>query len=83
MINIYLIIINIITFILYGIDKIFAIKNMWRISEKTLIYFAILGGALGAILGMYLFRHKTKTPKFLITIPLLCIIEAYLYLKFY
>ena len=83
MLSIYLIIINIITFILYGLDKMFAIKSMWRISEKTLILLATFGGAIGAILAMYFFRHKTKTPKFFITIPILCIIESYLYIKFH
>lgn len=57
---IYLIIINIITFLIYGLDKYFAKKRMFRISEKILFILSIMGGFLGAIIGMKKFRHKTK-----------------------
>lgn len=60
---IYLFIINVSTFILYGIDKKKAIKHKFRISENTLIFSAFIGGSLGALLGMQFFRHKTKHPK--------------------
>ena len=56
----YLIGINLLTFIIYGIDKWFAKKNMWRIKEATLFFLAFIGGGTGAILGMLLFHHKTK-----------------------
>lgn len=69
----YLIIINIITFILYGSDKSRARRNAWRIPELTLIGFAAAGGALGAFLGMRIFHHKTKKLKFRILIPLFLI----------
>ena len=59
----YLLIINIITFIIYGIDKYKSIKHKYRISESTLIILPILGGALGAFLGMIIFHHKTKKKK--------------------
>ena len=67
---ILIIIINILTFLLMGIDKFFAIKNHWRISEKTLLLSAILGGGIGSFLGMITSRHKTKKILFKIIIPL-------------
>lgn len=57
---IYLVIINIITFLLYGIDKYFAIKNMYRISEFILLFFSFIGGVVGALFGMYFFKHKYR-----------------------
>lgn len=60
----YYIIINLITFVLYGVDKHKARKGKWRISERVLLVFAIIGGALGAILGMKIFHHKTSKLKF-------------------
>ncbi len=71
----YLIIINIISFITIYIDKRKAIKNKWRISELFLVVIAILGGSLGSILGMKLFRHKTNKTKFNIGIPLILVIQ--------
>ena len=62
--SIYLIIINSITFIVYGVDKFFAIKHYYRISEKLLYLFSVFGGALGALLGMFFFKHKTLKLKF-------------------
>ena len=56
----YYLIINISTFIIYGIDKYLAIKNLYRISEKILLLLSILGGSIGALISMYLFHHKTK-----------------------
>ncbi len=56
----YLIVINIISFIMYGVDKKLAIKKQWRISEHTLIVLGFIGGCLGSLLGMNLFHHKTK-----------------------
>ncbi len=57
---IYLIIINLIAFALYGTDKSKAKRGKWRISEKTLIGIALIGGSVGAFLGMHAFRHKTR-----------------------
>ena len=57
---IYLIGINVLTFLIYGIDKWKARRGKWRIPEDTLIWLAIAGGSIGALLGMYLFRHKTQ-----------------------
>lgn len=78
--KIYLIIINIITFLIYGIDKYKSIKNKYRISEATLIILAILGGAFGAFFGMITFHHKTKKKKFII-IPVIMLIWVYILTK--
>ena len=61
---------NVLTFALYGIDKGKAKSNKWRISETTLISCAFLMGGIGSFLGMRIFRHKTKHMKFKILIPL-------------
>ncbi len=74
----YLIIINIVTFISFGLDKLYAIKNMYRIRESTLISLCILGGTPLGYIGMKLFRHKTKKPFFKIGIPLIFIIQLIL-----
>ena len=62
----YYIIINTITFIIYGLDKYLAIKKLYRISEKILLLLSILGGFIGALTSMCLFHHKTKKVKFII-----------------
>ena len=74
-IAIYLIVMNLISFFQMGIDKQRAMKQEWRISEKTLWLFAILGGSAGAGLGMKLFRHKTKHASFKYGVPCLIIIQ--------
>ncbi len=66
---IYLIGINLLTFVLYGIDKWKAQQNYWRVPEKTLILLAVIGGAVGALAGMILFRHKIRKPKFYLGVP--------------
>lgn len=78
---IYLIFINILSFILMGWDKYCAIKNKWRIPEKTLIGLSIIGGGIGIYLGMKTFRHKTQKPIFQILVPITVIIIIYLLLK--
>ena len=70
----YLVIINLIAFVLYGIDKKRAIRNEFRIRERTLLWFARLGGGIGSWLGLKLFRHKTKHTKFRIVVPLWIVI---------
>jgi len=80
MIN-YLIIINIISFIIMGLDKLFAIKNKRRISENTLLFLSIIGGVFGTTLGMIIFKHKIRKPKFLILIPIILILTIYLIIK--
>lgn len=71
----WLVIINLIAFAIFGIDKKRAKKGQWRIPEKTLFLSAILGGSIGAILGMYIFRHKTKHWYFRIGIPAILILQ--------
>ena len=71
----YLLIINVITFIIYGIDKRKAKKRLWRIPEATLIGLAFIGGSVGAFLGMRIFHHKTKHIKFYVGVPAIFIIE--------
>ncbi len=78
----YLLIINIITFIIYGIDKYKSIKHKYRISEATLIILALLGGPLGAFLGMITFHHKTQKKKFIILVPIIMLIWVYILIKF-
>lgn len=75
---IYFIIINIITFLVMYIDKKKAKWGRWRIKEATLFELVILGGGIGGILGMKIFRHKTKKPKFYIGFPMITIIEIIL-----
>lgn len=71
----YLIVINLISFLLMGIDKRRAIKNKWRISEKTLFLTAFLFGSVGAIAGMYVFRHKTLHRSFRFGLPAILIAQ--------
>ena len=66
----YLLFINLLAFILYFADKQKAKKKQWRIREATLLGVAWLGGALGAFLGMQIFRHKTKHIRFVLLVPL-------------
>ena len=72
---IYLIVINLITLLVMYIDKKKAEKSKRRIPEKTLFTLVILGGGIGGIAGMYMFRHKTKKAKFVIGFPLILIFE--------
>lgn len=80
-INIYLIVLNIITFLIMGIDKYLAIKKKYRISEFHLLTLTLFGGSVGSLLGMIIFKHKTKKMKFLIIIPLSIIIHILIYLQ--
>ena len=56
----YLVIVSLVTFVMYKIDKVKAEKKKWRIKESTLLGFGFFGGAAGALAGMEIFRHKTK-----------------------
>lgn len=75
---IYLLLINIVAFMTYGIDKGRAVKHNWRIPEATLIAIALFGGSIGAFVGMQYFHHKTKKPKFYIGVPSIFIIQVIL-----
>ena len=71
----YLIAINIVTFIVYGIDKVKAMKGKWRISEATLLILAAIGGSIGALLGMKVWHHKTMHKKFKYGLPLILLVQ--------
>lgn len=81
----YVVIMNIIGVMMMGIDKSRAKRHAWRIPEKTLFLISLLGGSVGSLAGMYLFRHKTKHMKFVIGMPLILLIQivvlTYLYFK--
>ena len=74
----YLIGINIVTFFVYGIDKWKARKSKWRISEATLLMLAVIGGSIGAWLGVKVWHHKTLHKKFKYGIPAIIIIQLVL-----
>lgn len=74
-IMIYLIGINLLGLAMMGIDKSKAVRHKWRISEKALFGVGILGGSLGAWLGMYLFRHKTRHWYFVIGMPVILAVQ--------
>ena len=75
---VYLLVINVIAFFMYGIDKWKAKKNKWRIPEKTLLGAAFLGGSVGALAGMRMFHHKTKHWKFKIGVPMCLVLHVVL-----
>lgn len=79
---IYIIIMNVVGFFIMGIDKRKAEKHAWRIPEKTLFLVSLIGGSIGTLLGMYVFRHKTKHWYFVIGMPLILIIHIILVVKF-
>ena len=74
----YLLAVNIITFLLFGIDKRRAVKEKWRVSEKCLLVCALLGGSIGAIYGMKAFHHKTQKPKFKFGVPIFLVLHIIL-----
>ena len=59
---------NIVVFFIYGLDKLFAKLDMWRISERTLLVSSLLLGGVGAFLGMKIWHHKTRHKSFVITV---------------
>lgn len=79
---IYLLIMNFIAFFAMWIDKRKAKYGKYRISESTLLILATIGGGVGALIGMYKFRHKTQKPRFYIGIPVIMIVEVLIILFF-
>lgn len=75
---VYIIIVNIVSFFTFGLDKSKSKKNDWRISEMSLMVLALLGGAAGALLGMVVFKHKTSKVKFTLGIPIIFILNKVL-----
>jgi uncharacterized membrane protein YsdA (DUF1294 family) len=66
---------NILAFILIGLDKYKSKHNRWRISEKTFFTVAALGGSVGVLVGMYIFRHKTRHASFVWGIPIILMLQ--------
>ena len=81
----YLAVITFTTWVAYGLDKGRAKSGKWRIPERTLLLLALIGGSLGALAGMIMFRHKTRKAKFVISVPVMfvvhCVIVTMLALK--
>ena len=80
---IYLVLVNAAAFLLMLADKLKAKKGAWRIPERTLIGIAVIGGSIGAIAGMNLFRHKTRHLKFSIGLPVILAVQVVLGLLVY
>lgn len=81
LIGCYLVVINIAAFLIYGLDKQKAKRDKWRIPEATLLGLAVIGGSVGALLGMYTFHHKTRKIKFSAGVPLILLIQFVLLYK--
>lgn len=79
----YLVLVNVLGFVIMYLDKRKARRGAWRIPEGSLLTVAVLGGSIGIFLGMYLFRHKTKKLKFVMGIPLILAFQAFLILQLY
>lgn len=76
---IYLTAVNLVGMLLFAVDKRKAVRGTYRISEKTLFAAAAIGGSAGALAGMYLFHHKTKKNKFRIGIPMIMMLQIFLW----
>jgi uncharacterized membrane protein YsdA (DUF1294 family) len=79
---IYLLVINLIGFLSMGIDKFKSKRNMWRIKEQTLFTIALIGGSIGSIIGMYVFRHKTKHNNFVYGMPVIAAIQLAVIIRY-
>lgn len=74
-ITVFLLAVNVMAFFMYGIDKWKAKKDKWRTSEATLLWIAVIGGSIGAWLGMKVWHHKTMHKKFRYGLPLILIMQ--------
>ena len=72
---IYLVTINVVTFLMFGIDKWKARRSRWRIREASLLGLAVLGGSIGALIGMKVWHHKTMHKKFKYGLPLILLVQ--------
>jgi len=75
-------VINVLAFILMGLDKEYAKRQAWRISEQFLLSLALLGGSLGIFIGMLYFRHKTRKPLFQVGVPFIFCLQVILLISF-
>jgi len=71
----FLAVVNVVTFFLYGIDKRKAKRSKWRVQESTLLWWAVFGGSIGALLGMRVWHHKTQHKKFKYGVPAILIAQ--------
>ena len=74
----YLLLINVVAFAVFGVDKYRARNYQWRVPEKTLFLLAAVGGSIGALVGMYLFHHKTRHASFVLGIPAILVLQIVL-----
>lgn len=79
----YLLLINLVAFVMYGIDKYKAKKSKWRIPEATLLMLAAIGGAVGAWIGMQVWHHKTLHKKFRFGVPAILLLQLALVVYLY
>ena len=79
----YLAMVNVVAFVTYGIDKLKARRNQWRIPESTLLLLAMIGGSIGAWIGLKVWRHKTLHKKFKYGIPLIIVVQIALCIYLY
>lgn len=82
LLTLYLLCVNVVTFFVYGVDKSKAKRGAYRISEKTLLTLAAIGGSIGAGAGMWFFRHKTKKAKFFLGVPIIFLIQVSIWIYF-
>lgn len=75
--------VNLLAFILFGIDKYKARKSRWRKSENTLLAVAVAGGSVGALMGIKLWHHKTRHAKFYIGVPVILLLQLLLFFYLY
>lgn len=78
----YLLVLNIVTFLLYALDEYKAVRHVWRIPESVLLLAVLLGGGIGAVMGMQLCRHKTRHVKFRVGVPLIILLQMGLVIYF-
>lgn len=81
MLILYFVIMNLIALFAMAADKIRAMEHRFRIPESVLILLAVLGGSIGSIVGMFLFRHKKRKPKFRIGLPVILILQIVLWIS--
>lgn len=80
---VYFTLINLITFVMYGVDKYKAKKSKWRIPEATLLWMAVIGGSIGAWIGMKVWHHKTLHKKFRFGVPVILLLQLAAVFYFY
>jgi uncharacterized membrane protein YsdA (DUF1294 family) len=79
----YVLVINVLSFAFFGLDKMLATQRSWRVSEKMLWILSLLGGSVGALIGMQFFRHKTKKISFQFILALIIVVQIILLWLFF